>query len=88
MCCSVMFLESGRPAPAKGDPQFPDGRDVDLRCPSLEIGCCYNVPYPAPRPGSYILECSRCTATATVVVAGRVDDPRTVVMPCDMMGRA
>lgn len=81
----VTFLDSGRSPTQKPDPAYPDGREIDLR-QAGQKGCCYNLPYPAPRCGVYIVECDVCGYRAAITVAGRPDDPNKVTMPCGPKG--
>lgn len=82
MTIDVEFLDSGREPQEKPDPKFPDGRDISLLRHALQKGCCSNVPYPAPRSGMYRITCRTCGLRVAVTVAGRADDPRTVMLPC------
>jgi len=86
MTISVSFLDAGRDPQCKSNPKFPDGIDLDLRPPEkrtpLHRSCSYNLPYPAPRCGTYVVVCDSCGFRAAITVAGRPDDPRTVTLPC------
>lgn len=86
MTFTVRFLDAGREPQCKPDQKYPDGIHIDLRPAdkrtSLHSSCCYNVPYPAPRCGSYVVTCDSCGYRAVVTVAARPDDPRTVTLPC------
>ncbi len=82
MTITVQFLDSGHEPTEPANPSYPKGMDVDLRPHVLAKGCCRNLPYPAPRCGSYVVVCETCGYRAAISVAGREDDPRTVTMPC------
>jgi hypothetical protein len=77
----IHFNDSGRTATQKPNPKYPDGIDATCAKPGEE-SCCWNLPYPAPRCGTYSVVCETCHFTALVTVAGRPDDPRTLTMPC------
>lgn len=89
MAIDVTFLDSGREPQCKPDPRFPDGRHIRLMPEKPEAdhkSCTYNLPYPAPRCGSYVVECKTCGYRAALNVAGRPDDPRIVTLPCKSKG--
>lgn len=82
----VCFLDSGREPQCPPDPQFPSGRDVAIS--TAEPACTAQLPYPAPRCGAMVAVCRICGVRVAVTVAGRVDDPRTVRIPCRVAGSA
>lgn len=82
MTIDVYFNDSGRQAQCKPDPNYPEGKLVDLTTNAIARQCARNLPYPAPRCGSYTVVCRECGFTALITVAGRPDDPNAVVMPC------
>lgn len=82
MTIDVTFLDSGREPQCKPDPNFPDGKPVNLVPSGIHKSCCRNLPYPAPRCGLYMIKCTKCGFTAAITVAGRPDDPRIIMMPC------
>lgn len=43
-----------------------------------------DLPYPAERCGVYLVTCDKCGYSAAITTAGRVDDPRSVTIPCRM----
>lgn len=72
---------------ANREPQVPFNRedawglDIDGtggRLPS----CTVNLPWPAQRCGSYVVKCLTCGFTIGLTTAGRIDDPRSVKIPC------
>jgi hypothetical protein len=79
----VTFLDSGHEPKCAPDPAFPEGRDVDLSKGASKT-CAADLPYPAPRCGVMMLKCERCGYSAAVTVAGRIDDPRKVTLPCKL----
>jgi hypothetical protein len=81
MTIDITFLDSGREPTQKPNPKYPTGMDVNCAKPG-EKSCTFNLPYPAPRCGSYVAKCQTCGFTAAVTVAGRADDPRTLTVPC------
>ena len=82
MTIDVVFLDSGREPQCKPDPKYPDGMAINLAIGKPGAKCTRNLPYPAPRCGSYIITCTICKFKAAITVAGRPDDPRTVTLPC------
>ena len=81
MTVDVIFTESFDVSEGKSDPRWPNGRPVIL-ANAGEKFCSRNLPYPAPKCGSYEVKCLDCGKTATIAVAGRPDDPRIIVMRC------
>lgn len=84
MTIDVTFNDSGREPTQKPNPAYPDGMDVSCAAPGQK-SCTRNLPYPAPRVGTYSIVCRTCGYTALVTVAGRRDDPRTITIPCKEM---
>jgi hypothetical protein len=80
MTIVVEFLDAGREPKCRPDPAPPNLADN-----ALQKTCTRNLPYPAPRCGLYMVECTVCGYSAAITVAGRPDDPRTVTMPCRML---
>jgi len=78
----VTWVDSGRTATGKSDPDYPDGMDVRLPHSRFQPTCLVTLPYPAPRIGFHVIECERCGYSAVVTAAGRRDDPRSVTLPC------
>jgi hypothetical protein len=76
------WIDSGREARCKPDPRYPEGKDIL----ALSTGpvCKVELPYPAPRCGCYIIECETCGVRYAVTTAGRRDDPRSVMMTCQV----
>lgn len=81
MSIDVAFNDSGREPTQKPNPAYPEGMDVNLAEPGAK-SCTRNLPYPAPRCGTYSIICRTCGYSAIITVAGRRDDPRTIMLPC------
>ncbi len=81
MTIDVTFNDSGREPTQKPDPRFPKGQEISVALPGHK-SCTFNLPYPAPRCGSYSIICRTCNVTAFVTVAGRADDPNKITLPC------
>jgi hypothetical protein len=80
---TVVFLDSERISDAKPDPQWPNGKPVNLAEGVCMIETCTrNLPHPAPRCGSYFITCETCGFTGVIVVHGLADDPNMITMPC------
>lgn len=86
MMIDVKFNDSGREPTQPPNPKYPDGIDINLAPHTLAKTCCRNLPYPAPRCGTYSIVCRTCHFTCLVTVAGRPDDPRTITLPCKIGG--
>lgn len=86
MTIDVHFIDHGRKATEKPNPDFPDGMTVSLANHALQKTCTKNLPYPAPRCGLYAIKCRVCGFSGVVTVAGRADDPRVVTIPCKAKG--
>jgi hypothetical protein len=80
----IKWLDSGREPQVPPNPNYPNGIDI----PSARRGaegfrfCTAQLPYPAVRCGTYIVECTRCGLRVGVTTAGRPDDPRSVELDC------
>lgn len=81
MGVKITFNDAWRVAKERPNPKYPDGMDANCAKPGEEA-CCFNLPYPAPRCGSYSVVCDTCHFTCIITVAGCADDPRTLTMPC------
>lgn len=80
----VTFIDGGRYPKCPPDPKYPNGVNVD-RTDGAKTTCIVNIPYPAPRCGLMVVECSKCGLITAVTVAGRVDDPRTLRLACKLI---
>ena len=82
MTIDVYFIDAGHRSDERPDPAFPTGRRVNIDGPLPTALCCYNLPYPAPRCGTYVVECLECPVRHEIPVNGRSDDPYIITMPC------
>lgn len=82
MTIDVKFNDSGRTATQPSDLKFPNGRLVSVSPSPILKTCTRNLPYPAPRCGTYSIVCRVCHFTALVTVSGRADDPKIITLPC------
>ena len=78
---SVRWVDSGRETPVGPNPNFPEGRDFDVSR-GADQACALELPYPAPRVGTFVIECKKCGLAIGFTTAGRVDDPRSVRFAC------
>jgi hypothetical protein len=77
----IEFVPSGRgKAQCPPDPRWLNG--VNLDAAGQGPGCKVTLPYPAPECGHFRIFCTECNCMVVVTAAGRVDDPRSVVIPC------
>lgn len=81
----VKWLSKGGKAQHPPNPDYPDGIDVDGTKGSYPA-CKGAVPYPAEGIGVWLCVCRRCDLKMAVTAAGRPDDPRSVTMPCKLVG--
>ena len=86
MTIEVTFIDSGREPECKPDPAYPNGKLVNCATSPLVKTCTRNLPYPAPRVGSYLIRCIKCDWRGVVTVAGRPDDPSMITIPCKAKG--
>ena len=77
---TVEWIDRHREPQCPPNPKHPNGIDVDMARGAES--CVTNVPYPAKRCGAYLVKCKRCGFSALVTTAGRVDDPRSIRVPC------
>lgn len=81
MTIAVKFNDSGREPTQKPNPKYPNGIAVDISEPGQK-SCTRNLPYPAPRCGTYSIVCLTCRMSCIITVAGRADDPNMITLPC------
>jgi hypothetical protein len=82
----IAWIDSGREPKCPPNPAYPNGIDLDA---AEELGvptCKTALPYPAKRCGYYCVECNICGSVTVITTAGRIDDPRSVLIPCKMRG--
>jgi len=77
----IEWIDAGREPREKPDPDYPLGIDLDMAKGRLPA-CKAIVPYPAKRCGYWHVECNICGESILITTAGRVDDPRSITMPC------
>jgi len=77
---NVEWIDSHREPKCAPDPAYPAGKDLDISggAPS----CFVELPYPARRCGIYMIDCEQCGMTIAITTAGRIDDPKSLRMPC------
>jgi hypothetical protein len=80
---SVKWLDKGREPKCAPDPAYPSGIDVDLSFGAART-CRTDLFYPAKRCGVYVVRCSICGHSVGVTTAGRPDDPRSLVIACQL----
>lgn len=78
---SVLWYDSGLEPRVRFNPAHPDGIDVDGSGGASKT-CKVDLPYPAARCGTYQIRCRECGLSVGVTTAGRIDDPRSVKLPC------
>lgn len=76
---------SREPAKCAPDENYPYGKAIDLSDPE-NLSCGFDLPYPAPGVGTWIVKCKACGHTTGVTAAGRPDDPTTVKWACERRG--
>lgn len=77
---TVEWIDRHREPQCPPNPEHPNGIDVDMAHGAKS--CVTDVPYPAKRCGAYLVKCKRCGFSALVTTAGRIDDPRSIRVPC------
>ena len=77
----VRWVDSGREPNCDPNPNFPDGRDFDVSA-GADRACALALPHPAPRVGTFVIECRACGQQLGFITAGRPDDPRRVKFAC------
>lgn len=83
----ITWHDAGRESQRPPNPAYPDGIDID-GSRGFSAACKVALPYPARRCGHYAVECMLCGIRMTLTTAGRPDDPRSLVLPCDLRGAA
>lgn len=76
----VVFNGGRGKAKCAPNPKYPNGMTVDLA--GNRKGCIVSLPYPAPEVGIWVVECKECSLTIALTAAGRIDDPKAVIVPC------
>jgi hypothetical protein len=78
---TIEWLDSGREPQCKPNPDFPDGKDMDVSF-GADKTCTIKLPYPAQRCGVYVITCGKCGLRVGVTTAGRPDDPKSARIAC------
>lgn len=81
----VRWRDAGREPQCAQNPAYPHGIDIDVSNGS-EKTCTVDLPYPAKRIGSYVIECPVCGAKTACTTAGRADDPKSIKIACRIGG--
>lgn len=80
----IEWKDRGLDSTSAPDPRFPEGIALDVSGDSYAV-CTVELPYPPPkekRCGFYLVRCKLCDFSIIVTTAGRVDDPRSIKLPC------
>lgn len=77
----IEWIDSGREPQQSPDPAYPTGKDIDISDGAAKT-CFTELPYPAKRCGVYRVQCEECGFVFGITTAGRLDDPRSVKVPC------
>lgn len=83
----ITWFDKGREPQCPPNPDYPTGIDIDVT-DGREPHCDVVLPYPAKRCGIYQVRCKICGYTVALTTAGRIDDPRTVRIPCGITSDA
>lgn len=78
---TVKFISHNRKPKCAPNPAYPNGIDVDLTN-GAKVACLADLPYPAECCGVLLVHCEACGYSTVITTAGRIDDPRTVKLPC------
>ena len=79
----LTWVGNGKTATKPPNPDYPNG--VVVNDPNLKEGdlrCQIPLPYPAAGVGYWKVKCTKCGLTVACPAAGRVDDPRIMVIRC------
>lgn len=75
----ISFNEFGTgKAKCPPNPGYPDGCHIRFN----KQGCIVELPYPAPECGAYTVTCKECNYSCAITSVGRIDDPKSIEMPC------
>lgn len=77
----VVWHDSGHEPTQPPHKEWPSGVGLDTSR-DAEFKCVVLLSYPAPRIGNYEVRCQLCGYAAMVTTAGRIDDPKTLTVPC------
>lgn len=79
MAHKVQFLSRNRMAECSPNPLYPNGIELDT---GERPACKVELPYPAECVGVWFVSCDICKTTVAVTAAGRIDDPKSVMVKC------
>lgn len=79
----IHYIDRGRPPKEPPNPDYPNGIDLDVSKGFLHK-CYVKLPYPNPftHIGLWVIKCNECGYSAACTTAARVDDPRSITIPC------
>lgn len=77
----IHWLDHGREPQCAPDLRYPNGMDLDLS-EDAALFCLVRLPYPAKRCGAHLVRCKVCGISIVITAAGRVDDPKSLKLPC------
>lgn len=80
---NVKWIDGQREPKCAPNPAYPKGIIIDLS-KATTVTCTAELPYPAPRCGYFLVTCTVCNSTNIITTAGRPDDPRQVIIPCEL----
>lgn len=81
---NIMWIDEHRRPTVKPNPAYPNGQDLDCSA-GAEQKCTLKLPlYPTPGCGKYLVTCRLCGTNAMITTAGRVDDARSLTLPCEL----
>jgi hypothetical protein len=80
------FVGTGLRPRCPPDPRYPDGKAFDLAGDGPS--CVVDLEHPAPSVGQWVIVCEICGYRLIATAASRVDDPKTIRVPCKLVGRA
>lgn len=79
---SIEWIDRGREPQCDPNPDYPEGKDVEIVTDPFLPTCETKLPYPAKRCGLYECTCVECGFVVGVTTAGRPDDPRSLKITC------
>ena len=82
MTLKAQWVDFKREPQCEPDPAYPDGKNINM-AGIARRACGIELPYPAPRCGFYLVTCDDCQKSITITTAGRRDDPRSLIVPCN-----
>jgi hypothetical protein len=81
----ITWIDRGLEPQCQPNPRYPTGIDIDVTN-GARRSCKTDLPYPAQRCGLWLVQCENCGNNIIITTAGRVDDPRSVRLPCQPGG--